>query len=454
MDNIYNIKYKKYKKKYILLKQFIQEGGILIGEGTSGCLFCPPFNPGTPIQSSYPIYPEKNIQLDFEKYNKSDYIGKILSIKEQLSKNDSYENEIKQLLKIKQLDPNGKYTPELIYANVYSKIELLDKLKEKYKDSDINIYNCINDKIKIEKYGYIISKNTGKSLDIKYNDLLPLETDIKKLKKILNKFYELLEFIKILYDNNYLHLDIKLNNITIKEEEDDKLYLIDFGRTQKINNFNYDDIIKYYLRIDNGMYSFEPKIYINLINAKKIYFLSYIYFKDLIKYVDENFDHLIFPYNNKNPFIHNILVKVFQYDFEKDKTKWEKDKQNMYTSIQSMLGLYSEEKEKKKYIDIDHYINYRQKEYFIKYLYKMSYSNNGKEIKYVFHNIFNPIIRKYDLYCIGIILAEIVILYHDFDNFNYNFKEKFTKLIIKLLFHEFDKVEFIITEINELIKLI
>jgi hypothetical protein len=84
----------------------------------------------------------------------------------------------------------------------------------------------------------------------------------------------------------------------------------------------------------------------------------------------------------------------------------------------------------------------------------MSYSNNGKETQTVFNNIFYPIIKKYDMYCIGIILAEIVLLYHDFDKCNNDFKEKFTKLIIKLLFHEFDKVDYIISEINELIKLI
>jgi tRNA A-37 threonylcarbamoyl transferase component Bud32 len=456
MNDIYQIKYKKYKQKYILLKQLIQEGGggfiDFIGEGASGCLLCPPIEfTNIPIKYETKKYnPYTNYKIpdfSFDKIQSCDYVGKILAIKDQGYDFDSYENEFAGLKIIKNLDPNGNYTPQLIYANIHLKNELLEKLKDN-KD----LYDCVNNKIKIDKFGYIISKHTGKSLRSKYNRLILPETDIGKLKKFLNKFNELLEFIKKLYDNNYLHLDIKINNITIKEEEDDKLYLIDFGRTRKINDYNYHDIIQYYF-----MYSFEPKIYINLLKANEIKFLTYISFKNLIKYVDENFDNLIFPYNNKsndNKILHNILLKVFQADFERDKTKWEKDKQNMYTSLQSMLGFFSEEKEKEKYIDIYHYINYRQKEYFIKYLYKMSYSNNGKETQTVFNNIFYPIIKKYDMYCIGIILAEIVLLYHDFDKCNNDFKEKFTKLIIKLLFHEFDKVDYIISEINELIKLI
>ena len=109
MDNIYNIKYKKYKKKYILLKQFIQEGGNIkyIGKGASGCLFCPPFNPIDIKQYLYSEIYYKISDFSFEKYDSCNYVGKILAIKKQGFGFDSYENELEKFKKIKDLDPNG-----------------------------------------------------------------------------------------------------------------------------------------------------------------------------------------------------------------------------------------------------------------------------------------------------------------------------------------------------------
>ena len=456
MNDIYKIKYKKYKQKYILLKQLKQEGGDIkyIGEGASGCLFCPPINPIDLQQYEFSETYYSIPDFLFEKYNSCHYVGKILAINRQGFVFDSYENELKQIIKIKDLDPKGDYTPQLIYANVFTTENLLESIK-----TNESLYNCAQDKIKIKNFGYIISKHTGVSLEFKYEKLNLLITDFRELKKFLIKFNELLQFIKILYDNNYLHLDIKLDNITVKKEEDDKLYLIDFGRIKKIDENSIYSIIKTYLSGEHEMYSFEPKIYFNLY---QIYALNSKYFNDIINDVNKNFDKLIEPYIfPKDNFLHLILIKVFQTDFEKEKAKNEEEEKQLFYSIKTKLGFNC--KDKNKCIDIDHYIKYRQKEYFINYLKNRKdelLKDNYRKFAYgcpgntILNHLFYPIIKKYDMYCMGVVLAEIVLFYHDFDKCNEIFKEKFIELIKKLLFNNINDVDDFITEINKLILLI
>jgi hypothetical protein len=455
MNDIYKIKYKKYKKKYTLLKQLKQEGGNLkfIGKGASGCLFCPPIDPKflIPYKFSETFYGIED--FSFEKYNSDNYVGKILAIDRQGFGFDSYEKELKQFIKIKDLDPNGDYTPQLIFANIFTTEQLLESIK-----TNASLSDCAQEKIKIKNFGYIISKHTGVSLQQKYETLIltGLIIDCRELKKFLIKFNELLKFIKILYDNNYLHLDIKLDNITVKKEEDDKLYLIDFGRVKKIDKDCIFPIIKTYLRNQHEMYSFEPKIYYNLLTH---FYQKYVQFQTIINYVKKNFDKLIKPYIfPKDSFLYPILIKVFHTDFEKEKAKNEQEKTQLFYSIKTKLGFNCENEY--KCLNIDNYIQYHQKDNFIRYL------NNRKEkllkegnkddqiITIMLNRLFLPIIKNYDMYCMGIVLADIVLSFHDFDKCNEIFKEKFIKLIKNLLFYNITHVDEFITEINELINLI
>jgi serine/threonine protein kinase len=481
MNDIYNIKYKKYKKKYILLKQLIQEGGDLklIGEGTFGCLISPPIEANTKYD-----FPSFSISdFSFGNFNTDKYVGKILAIKEQSNRGDSYENELKQLLKIKQLDPNGKYTPQLIYANVHSKEELLLLLD---KTSEDKIKECINKKITINKFGYIISKNTGISLESKYEKLILTDKAEAEAKLInfLNNFNELLNFIKILYDKNYLHLDIKINNITV--DENGKLYLIDFGRTIELKeDTDYDNTFRL-LHHQDFMYSFEPKIYNNL---KKKFKNKKISLHEIINNIQYSFKEYIVPYNYNdtaiNPILKMILEKVFGFEVQKLQKEYFEDYVNniFYKDKETYLD------NNKNYF-LDEYKDEYYK-YYKKYLKDQSliYDNNNIwEYKDNFFNeykskiineeiedleefwreyheqtekdgiqswldkIFCPIIKKFDMYCMGIVLAEIVFFKFDFDNLKKDFKDQFINLIKKLLFHKFDKVEDIISEINKLIK--
>ena len=532
MNDIYNIKYKKYKKKYLLFKNFKQKGGFLkfIGSGTSGCLICPPIKPYI-INPTYKItdykYQDPEFSFDNQEYSTCNYVGKILAIKDQGSSGDSYENELKQLLKIKELDPNGDYTPKLIYANIHLKKELFSIFDRDQDPILLQIKNCVIKKIESDNYGYIISKHTGVSLESKYNYIEP-DTDISKLKNFLEKFNELLEFIKKLYDNNYLHLDIKTNNITVKKEEDNKLYLIDFGRTiEMVTDLDYHNIIKSYLSQQYIMYPFEPKIYINLFNHYKRNKLTKISFQDIIKLIKKKFEISIFPYSFKDKNIYSeqlreILVEVFKNDnlrsididdfilerqkeyfinylenceqkyfkekfFNEYKNEFFEENKEIFLNIlkEKILNLSKEdfliehkenffskdsdiywENNKDKYWDSlkdDIWIKYTesdiQEEYeeefwdiyeeeFITYI----KSNEQIEMEFLLKYIFNPIIKKFDIYCMGIVLAEIVLLKYKISD--YNVLHKFEKLIQSILFNQFNDVSKIITEINKLNKLL
>jgi hypothetical protein len=114
-------KYLKYKKKYKLLKY--QIGGNdqtlqFIGEGGYGCILCPPIILLNPIEILEQT-PEYNKML-----NNCNYVGKILRLRNHSIKNDNFEDEYEKLQIIKDLDPNGEYTPKFIFAGKYNGDEL------------------------------------------------------------------------------------------------------------------------------------------------------------------------------------------------------------------------------------------------------------------------------------------------------------------------------------------
>ena len=461
MDKLYYNKYLKYKKKYILLKQY---GGYnvnnkvfvkFIGSGSFGCLICPPLKLSN-VHNSYYFERLKNISIqsktyfavkDFsfndDKYINCNYVAKIVALGSRNTNGDSYEEELEQLLKIKGLDPNGDYTPKLIYANIHKGNEILTSIESIKTEEDIrsNIYNCIVKKIEPEKnndYGYIILENAGVTLQDKFltksNNF-----EIIELKNILTKFCKLLKFIKILYDIQYLHLDIKFDNITIKDNGD--LRLIDFGRTKHININNYHDIITTLLGSYNFfMYPFEPKIYINLLlyfkkNDIKEY--SFEQLKNLIN-KDENFLKFIEPYDITSIGLDDIFKHLFKKEF------LSLSKKNIYNIKEFTLNI-------DKYFN-EYLYNYLKIE-FITYIESFEKEYTDKlEVNELLYKIFFPIIKKFDMYCMGIVLSNIVILYNkNYKNYDDEFKNRFENLIKLLLLNKLNNVDEFIEILNKII---
>tara|TARA_B110000971_G_C20008960_1_gene500628 strand:- start:813 stop:1724 length:912 start_codon:yes stop_codon:yes gene_type:complete len=81
---------------------------------------------------------------------------------------------------------------------------------------------------------YIIYKHIrGKDLEQYLRDSEPLKT-----KKVACITYEILNGLSFLFSHNFVHLDIKLENIIIKETPNVKITLIDLAFCQRLNNGN------------------------------------------------------------------------------------------------------------------------------------------------------------------------------------------------------------------------
>ena len=191
MNDIYKKKYIKYKNKYFLLKQ---QGGFkesytmsFIGKGAFGCLICPPIEITGKIKNNEKSFTtpglgiltlpnKKSFEIpgfSFDKVTNCNYVGKILAIASQNKYVDSYEDELEQLIKIKDLDPKGYYTPKLIYANIHEGSYILDSIQllETIGSKDSQVLECVTEKINPEfDYGYIILENAGITIFKKYYD--------------------------------------------------------------------------------------------------------------------------------------------------------------------------------------------------------------------------------------------------------------------------------------------
>jgi hypothetical protein len=291
MIDIYEQKAKKYKYKYLKLKNtYIAKGGNgfneeqadktyiekqvtktnikqiidtinydfeFIGEGSFGCIISPP------LQFNNTIYIKNLININDDELNEiftsKEYVGKLLSCD-----NEVFNKEYEDFLKLKKIDPEAKHRSVLIFAAYMNKEELTTKLEELKNKEDKQIlddkedkqilddkdsvpvitpvhklYYCLK-KIKLlnnifnnvssasENYGYIISTRVGKSFkDHKLNDFNNGEI-ITILKNLKESIGDI---IQKLYDNESIHGDIKFDNMTL--DENLKVYFIDFGFMQK-----------------------------------------------------------------------------------------------------------------------------------------------------------------------------------------------------------------------------
>jgi len=232
------------------------------------------------------------------------------------------------------------------------------------------------------------------------------------------------------------------------------------------------------------MYSFEPKIYYNLYNSNEtklsfIQIINYIRmknFKEAIKPYDyDNMDILNRIFNKINintksqqQYFNNYLKKCcckYYHDkkdeffkinkndfFEKYQDDFfEKYENDFLKKYQDQIKENYEEKFWEEYEEKfwEEYRDIFWEEYESRFIEK--YGQEEIEKKFLLKYIFYPIIKKFDMYCMGIVLAEIVLFNYEID---FNLEKKFINLIKKLLFHEFDNVDYIINEINKLIKIL
>jgi serine/threonine protein kinase len=200
---------------------------IILGTGAFGCVI------------SKPISDKNYIIKEYIPYNDIDNndIGKIYIKTIGKKKNDeqSFNEELDILLKIKKIDPFNYFTVKLkaaskFYGNVIA--------KDKYL---LNILK-VNNNIINETFYQIILENGGVNLD-NFNNI--------SYKNFLKLFKNFLEGMIKLNENKLVHGDIKSDNILINKT---KINLIDFGHMLSAKNVYNKE---YYGRL-SAFYRFYP----------------------------------------------------------------------------------------------------------------------------------------------------------------------------------------------------
>jgi hypothetical protein len=193
------------------------------------------------------------------------------------------------------------------------------------------------------------------------------------------------------------------------------------------------------------MYPFEPKIYINLLlyfknNDIKEY--SFEQLKNLIN-KDENFLKFIEPYDITSIGLDDIFKHLFKKEFLSFSEEFLSNK-NIYNIKEFTLNI-------DKYFN-EYLYNYLKIE-FITYIESFEKKYTDKlEVNELLYKIFFPIIKKFDMYCMGIVLSNIVILYNkNYKNYDDEFKNRFENLIKLLLLNKLNNVDEFINKLNKII---
>ena len=198
-----------------------------------------------------------------------------------------------------------------------------------------------------------------------------------------------------------------------------------------------------------------------ILERQKEYFINYLenceqkYFKEKFfnEYKNEFFEE------NKEIFLNILKEKILNLSkedfliehkenfFSKDSDiYWENNKDKYWDSLKDDIWIKYTESDIQEEYEEEFWDIYEEE--FITYI----KSNEQIEMEFLLKYIFNPIIKKFDIYCMGIVLAEIVLLKYKISD--YNVLHKFEKLIQSILFNQFNDVSKIITEINKLNKLL
>ena len=238
-----------------------------LAEGGFGCVFRPPLIPPIILfdntKQKYPFPPSSPDNIDFERYNNKGYVGKLMVSEE-------YEKEYKNFNIVRSITKNSNHIPELIFEGTIQNINI---------NSDCKLFNFKPN----QKWGYIITSYVGERIADYINN--------NNIKLILTNLKDAItSVIKPLNDNGYVHYDINLGNITVKE---DKVYFIDFGTLTNNNPITRNiDIIKLYILVND---LFKPQFSKLNLNIELISKVENICSKPIKTY------NKIINYDHKNP---------------------------------------------------------------------------------------------------------------------------------------------------------
>jgi serine/threonine protein kinase len=289
-----------------------------------------------------------------------------------LNNYQAFNDEIKNYQIISEIDINNNFTFKIIKT---SKYKLLTKELKKLdfpinsnlsKNKFINIYEITMIKADISLIDYL--KNNKNTLIFK-----------KNFKK---QFLNLLNGIKKLHDNKFVHLDLKETNILLYN---DNLYLIDFGLSNNINELFFSNNIKLFGH-SYVYFPFETKIIYDLYKSFEIKKYNNDFENNNS---DSDYNNIKLEYEITN--IKGIMKKIKKIDF-----------------IELYFDKYYENINTYKYDDKFLLIN-QVREYIDTLIKKnIILKNNKMDFKECMKYIFQDSINKIDIYSLGIILYNLI----------------------------------------------
>ena len=131
-------------------------------------------------------------------------------------------------IKLNDVEYTCKKTKKTFSEDIINEVSVLKNIRG--LDNLPYIYKAIETPLNY----YILYKHIrGKDLEQYLRDIEPLKT-----KKVAHITHGILKGLSFLFSNNFVHLDIKLENIIIEETPHPKITLIDLAFCKKLNNVN------------------------------------------------------------------------------------------------------------------------------------------------------------------------------------------------------------------------
>jgi serine/threonine protein kinase len=259
-----------------------QTGGELLDQGGFGCVYSPAF------------YFDKNDKImKHMDDSEQEYISKLTSIHDG-------EQEIEMNNKINKIDPKHIFTPRMVLSQQIS----LDMLRTIETDESINACESTHQ----EMYN-IVMDDAGTSI-LKIIDIMNNNDSyyIDVINKLYKSFSNVVIGLDIMYSHNFIHMDIKTDNILFDfggGDDNVKSNIIDFGvsidLTDKIRNLQLED---YYMwSVENNVDPIEIIKQIHIKMTLPIEHVVYgLLFYDIndprIQSLDTNDELLYFIYNS------------------------------------------------------------------------------------------------------------------------------------------------------------
>ena len=484
--NIYEQKAKKYKYKYLKLKNvYISEGGggifskkkhsiaeqltelivkqltkkqkiinsidylfEFIGQGSFGCIISPPFQFNTHNIKNICYPPNKIISDDI--FKSKDYIGKLLSYV-----NKVFTKEYEQFIYLNKIDIEANHRSTLIFAAYMTKEELTNQLiqikneeESKFKELSKELSQELSKELSKElpkELSQELPKELPKELSQELSHELPLVLAKTLTEEHIQEYMDQLALVLSQANTpaQQLYYCLKEKKLISNPFRDDKIsenygYIITtrVGKSFKhynLGDFDNDKIIKI---LENLKESIEDLI-IKLYNDESIH--GDIKFENMTLDDNNKVYFIDFGFMQKYKDVENIITQNYQYPdilniFFKIKNDF-KDKTINKKKLIELLKNRKYEKEnsiqskllnkiKLKFIDYNHFFK--------------SIDDDEYDLEYFYTNCIEPIARNIDIYALSLFIYQLF----------FNFVDN---VVNNVFYIDYNKNTNIINILNELI---